>query len=92
MVTVTFKQVWGYANAHVPCNTCGRLSKRRIREYCTVNPFNKNEDGSVRNYSEVAAQARKLAIDEAERQVAAGRTCRVCEAKELSARNGGLGA
>jgi len=40
MTTYNFQQYWGYAQASVACRSCGRVSKRSIREYCTVNPFN----------------------------------------------------
>lgn len=79
--TIHFTQHWGYAKASVACRSCGAISKRNIKEYCTVNPFNKNEDGTVCTTEQVKAKAWKRAEEEAARQVAEGRICRKCEKK-----------
>jgi hypothetical protein len=78
MTIYNFEQVWGHAEAPVACRTCGRVNKRRIRDYCTVNPYNRNEAGEVRSRSEVQVQAQERAMQEASRQVSAGRICRKC--------------
>lgn len=79
MTTYNFQQYWGYANANVACTQCGKVSKRRIREYCTVNPYNKGENGLPKQATEVQSDAITAAKREAERQVKAGRICRLCE-------------
>lgn len=82
MGTYTFQQYWGYAKAVVKCRECGAPSTRNIKEYNTVNPFNKNEDGSIRTPAEVRICAQAAAEREAARQEERGRICRKCEPKE----------
>lgn len=84
MRRITFDQHWGHAVANVACLKCGRISKRHVREYCTVNPFNKNADGSVKTPAEVLSDAQRDAADSAARQEAEGRVCRLCEKMEQS--------
>ena len=41
------------------CPSCGKdKRKRTFREECTINPFNTNEDGSVKTAQQVRDQAR----------------------------------
>lgn len=49
------------ATRHGKCPTCGkRVTRSRTFEQ-TVNPFNKNEDGSVKTWAEVSADVRREA-------------------------------
>jgi hypothetical protein len=64
MNTYTFKVCPATAKATFTCPACGKPKRTRtFRVECTVNPFNKHEDGHVRTYTEVsrqsAAQARQ---------------------------------
>lgn len=43
------------------CTVCGRKATRTKTFTNTVNPFNKNEDGTVRTRAEVWANVRRLA-------------------------------
>lgn len=56
MVRITFQVVKVAAERTVKC-ACGKSTKRRKTFERTINPFNKNADGSVKSASEVRAQA-----------------------------------
>ena len=61
------------------CRLCKRKLTRVVRESMTVNPFNKNPDGSVRTREEVAkAVLAKLKESETELQTN-GVVCSRCE-------------
>lgn len=79
MNTINFEQHWGYAEAAVACRECGRISKRKVRDYCTVNPYNRNEDGTIKSGAQVRADAQSHAEREAKRQEEKGRVCRPCQ-------------
>lgn len=65
------------------CPKCGKTKRKRtFRAECTVNPFNKREDGQIRTPSEVRAQSRASALREAE-QFLSEPLCAACE-KELT--------
>jgi hypothetical protein len=78
MRTITFPQFWGYATAKVACRECGKVSRRNIREYCTVNPFNTRADGTPKSAQEVQLDACRRAENEAALQEDEGRICRIC--------------
>lgn len=82
--TITFDQIWGFANADVACRHCGRVNRRTIREWCTVNPFNRDDAGNIKDRAQVRDDARKRAETEAQKQVAEGRVCRICAARPLA--------
>lgn len=47
------------------CPKCGKVKRKRtFRAECTVNPFNKREDGQMRTPSEVRAQSKDQALVE----------------------------
>lgn len=78
---VNFDQYWGFATARVACRECGRISVRKIQECCTVNPFNRNDDGSIRTPEQVQARAKLRAAERALKEESAGRICRPCSPK-----------
>lgn len=80
--TYNFEQVWAYAKADVACTSCGAIASKNVREYCTVNPFNKDEEGNVRPRSEVRMQAQKNADAQAIRLMAEGRICAKCRVSQ----------
>lgn len=55
MPVINFEQVWATRERSGKCPTCGKRTVRKFRECNTVNPFNKNEDGTVRNRAQVKA-------------------------------------
>lgn len=55
MTTYTYEQVWASRTQTGKCPVCGKRAVRKYRECNTVNPLNKNPDGSVRSRAEVRA-------------------------------------
>lgn len=55
MTTIKFQVVKVRASRSVACPKCGKKVKRSRTFERTLNPFNKNADGSVKTYSEVLA-------------------------------------
>jgi len=61
---VDFQVVKAVATRNLQCERgCGRKTTRQRTFECTINPFNRNEDGSVKTESEVRAQAQQKADD-----------------------------
>lgn len=59
---VNFPVVKAVATRNMQCERgCGRKTTRQKTFECTINPFNKNADGTVKNESEVRAQAQAKA-------------------------------
>lgn len=56
-----FEVVKAVAEHIVCCGGCGKKAKRRKTFECTINPFNRNEDGTVKTKTEVQAQAQAKA-------------------------------
>lgn len=49
------------------CPSCGKTNRKRtFKSECTVNPFNKGEDGQPLNADQVRAQSKRKANDMAE--------------------------
>ena len=79
MSMITFKGYRGRAEHTFRCPSCGKPNRKRsfVEEH-TVNPFNKNADGSAKQ----AAQVQREAIEDAKRhrdQFAAEPLCKTCE-------------
>ena len=55
MTIYRFEEVKRTASKSAKCVDCGKRVRRQKTVIHTINPFNKNPDGSVRNYDEVAA-------------------------------------
>lgn len=77
--TYTFQGYKGRAGYTCPCDTCGKTLKRTAVVENTVNPYNKNEDGSVRTPIEVMRRAQTAAEQEAAKLQGVPVTCRDCE-------------
>lgn len=60
MAWVKFKVMKATARRTVKCK-CGKTATRSKTFECTINPFNRNEDGSVKNAAEVQRQAQEQA-------------------------------
>lgn len=81
MPTYTFQGYKGRAEHRFTCPSCQKPN--RLRAFTvehTVNPLNRNEDGSVKTPSEVIASARQAAKLERD-QFAAAPMCASCENK-----------
>ena len=67
MTTYVYQQVKHTAKRRVTCEECGLKFNRQRTFTQTVNPFNKNPDGSVKTFMEVMAAVRvKAALWEAD--------------------------
>jgi len=65
MTTYTFQTYPATATAKFDCPSCGKKNRTRtFRAECTVNPFNKNEDGTIKTPSEVRMQSSQRAVAE----------------------------
>jgi hypothetical protein len=61
------------------CGGCGKTLNRVAKVEHTVNPFNKNDDGSIKTRSEVYRSADLAAREEAAKLEGSVQTCRDCE-------------
>lgn len=55
MSTTHVTSVTGFRTARGPCLVCGQRVQRTRRVVQTVNPFNRNTDGTVRTLGQVRA-------------------------------------
>jgi hypothetical protein len=79
MATVTFDVCRGAAPYSCRCASCGKSMTRKAVVEHTVNPFNKNADGSVKSRSEVWRSAKAAAEAEAAAKEGSEVICRDCE-------------
>ena len=80
-VTYRFERVVRKATLYRHCKRCSRRFQRTLIAEQTVNPYNKNPDGTVRTHLEVVK-----AVDEDLRQLmrsfdSGDLVCKKCEAK-----------
>lgn len=62
MTLYTFQSLPSSAKATFDCPSCGKKNRTRtFRGECTVNPFNKKENGEVRTPREVRQQSKERA-------------------------------
>lgn len=67
MTTYRFTEVKVRATKVLPCPRCARAVRRSTTITHTINPFNKNVDGTVKTYAEVRADVdREVATWKAE--------------------------
>lgn len=79
MTVYTFKSYPAAVTARFDCPQCGKKNRlRTFRAECTVNPFNKNEDGSVKTPDQVRKQSQEDAVLQ-ERQFMGKPLCATCE-------------
>lgn len=62
-MTTRFEEVSIIRERSGKCDVCGKQCKRREKFYQTLNPFNKNKDGSVKTYQEIRKELEQRAID-----------------------------
>jgi uncharacterized metal-binding protein YceD (DUF177 family) len=73
VTTHRFTEVKVRASKVLPCSRCARSVRRSTTITHTINPFNKNADGTVKTYTEVRADVdREAATWKAEPVVCAG--------------------
>lgn len=54
MTITTYEKVQRRCQKSGPCAVCGVVTSRSITLWHTLNPWNKNEDGTVRTRAEIA--------------------------------------
>ena len=79
MPTYVFQSYPATAKATFTCVSCGKANRTRsFRVECTVNPFNKNEDGTVKTPREVRQESFAKAAAQRE-QFLRKPLCKACE-------------
>lgn len=81
MTTYRFQQITRSREIRLKCSGCGKMRTRRIAVMNTINPYNRNEDGSVRTPQEVLACVVAQLAKDADAIAIKGITCKVCLAK-----------
>jgi len=59
VITTKFEEVKQSSQVKIICSVCGKKRIRTITVCHTINPFNKNEDGTIRNYAQVSENVSK---------------------------------
>jgi len=79
MTIINFQEIKYKKDVSGVCIECGKRKKRIISESQTVNPFNKNTDGSIKNYSEVSQSVSENLQKRLERFKNEGFVCSGCK-------------
>ena len=61
MTAYVYERITSRATKSGPCAVCGKRAQRSETFENTVNPWNRNEDGTVRTRSEIRAHVDRLA-------------------------------
>lgn len=56
MATVTFKEISMKRNVKVECLACGKTLRRTVREFQTINPFNKGSGGLPKTAEQIRSE------------------------------------
>ena len=76
MVTrTTFEEVKHYATKRVKCSNCNKTVRRQKTFSQTLNPFNKNKDGSLKNRLQIKDEL----VEEASKWRKVPTLCGKCE-------------
>lgn len=78
ITTLNFRSYGGSASYGCICGSCGKALKRTVTVEHTVNPLNKNADGSIKTAAEVSAGAYAAARAQAAEKEGSVETCRDC--------------
>jgi len=77
---VSFREVPAKRSIKIDCGNCGKPLKRIIKEFQTINPFNKTLDGRIKTADDIYRELPGM-LDRAEaRMREKGVICRGCEA------------
>lgn len=60
-IRTTFNEVATHREKKGKCAKCGKRTKRRMKFWQTINPFNKNKDGSIKTVRQIDAELAKEA-------------------------------
>lgn len=77
--TINFREIVGREKYTVTCTSCGKTLTRTAKVVQTVNPFNKNADGSVKTANQVFTSACAEAVALAAKLAAQRAVCRGCQ-------------
>ena len=61
------------------CKLCSKTRTRTITEEQTVNPFNKNTDGTIKSHFEVSQSVIKKLDERVARFISEGFVCKLCK-------------
>jgi hypothetical protein len=78
-VTYNYQGYKGEAIYSCRCSSCGKTLKRKAVVEHTVNPFNKNDDGTMRSPAQVSKRAYEEACAEAAKLEGSEVICKTCE-------------
>ena len=79
MTLMKFRGYSASKTVRFTCTNCGKAGRTKtIKHECTVNPFNRNENGEIRTPDEVKAQSRELVKRDMERFLREP-VCAACE-------------
>ena len=79
MTTINFEEVKLKKILNGVCKNCGKKRTRTIDECQTINPFNKNTDGTTKSRFEVGQSVRKNLAERVDRFIKEGFICRSCK-------------
>lgn len=81
MVLYKFDEITRTAKIGTVCSSCGKRIKRTVSATSTVNPFNKNDDGIVKNRQEVVEQV----IEKLEKAIEFEKSCKqICKSCDFT--------
>lgn len=81
--SITFQGYKGSATYKTICGSCNKVATRKVTVEHTVNPFNKNEDGSIKTALEVMRSAQAEAEVQAKAKDCDMVTCKTCSEKPM---------
>ena len=79
MTTINFEEVKKKKTLGSICKMCGKKRTRTITEEQTINPFNKNTDGTIKNRYEVNQSVEENLKNRIKRFQEEGLVCRNCK-------------
>jgi len=79
MTIINFKEIKNKRVLSGICKNCGKKRTRTITEEQTVNPFNKNEDGTIKNFYEVSLSVKENLEKRIKRFQKEGFICKSCK-------------
>lgn len=79
MSTIRFDEIQQTQTVKILCKVCRKKLTRVLKSYQTVNPFNKNDDGSPKSRSEVNDSVATELQDMVRKAMTDGLYCRDCQ-------------
>lgn len=76
-----YQEIARRRDVSVACTKCGKKLRRTIKAYQTLNPFNRNEDGSSKTAEQIWAEL-PAKLDHTEAKLRETAVCRSCENQE----------